>query len=70
MHSLPGPTVTEQEMADLECLRAERIAFLESLGLNVLPRLDVEYLRRLAAWDRMVRDHYRPARLWRRGEAA
>jgi hypothetical protein len=56
-------------MADLECRRAERTALLESLGLTALPPVAIAYLRRLAAWDRMVRDHYRPAKL-QRGEAA
>jgi hypothetical protein len=46
-------------MADLECRRAERTALLESLGLTALPRLDVEFIRRMAALDRMLCEHFR-----------
>lgn len=70
MHTLPASSGIEQERADLACIRADRIAFLEALGLRSTPPTDIEYIRRLGAWDKMIRDHYRPARLWRRGEAA
>jgi hypothetical protein len=68
--SLSAEDDIESERRDFARIRAYRIAYLEALGLRSTPLTDIEYIRHLAAWDRMLSEHYRPTRLWRRGEAA